>query len=148
MLSLFMTFPPVVMARWASGCEAHLAMLLLELEDGRMLGAVDEAHDQLAALPSPALLVLPGVAVLDGRRVVVEAAGAGRHGLLDVVELGAAAAGDRLRLGIARREDSQPKVPAQAEEHRHAAAGLDAVDRWQIVDRLEEAAPGVDHLVA
>src|SRR5207244_12116713 len=50
---------------------------------------------------------------------------------------------DALRRGVARGEDVQALIAAEADLHRDSASGLDAVDRRCVVDGLEEAAEGV-----
>src|SRR5690348_2420430 len=93
----------------------QFAPALLELEQGYVVGAIDQAHEQLAAATSPALVSLPGVTILPARRVVAQAAAAGRHRLLDVISRRAAVAGDLSRDRIATVEDAQPPVATQAE---------------------------------
>src|SRR5262245_16971035 len=134
------------LAWWGAPGASHPHVLLLEHEIGQVLGAVAELEVELAAAAGPALVGLPGVAVLPRRRIVAQAAGARCHRLLDLVGL-RAAAGDLLNLGVAAGEDVQPVVAAQAEFHRDGAAGLGAVNGRQVVYGLEEAAPAIGNLV-
>src|SRR5262245_46337777 len=97
-------------AWWDAPGASHPHVLLLEHEIGQVLAAVAELEVELAALPSPALVGLPGVVVLPGRRVIAQTAAAGRDRLLDLVDRRAAVAGHLLHLGVAAGEDVQPLV--------------------------------------
>src|SRR5262245_42471954 len=131
------------LAWWGAAGASHPHVLLLEYEIGQVLGAVAELEVELAAASRPAPVGLPGVAVGVGRGVVAQAAGARRHGLLDLIDRRAAVAGDRLRGRRAADEDVQPVVAAQAELDWDGLSGLDAVEGRQVVDWLEEARPGI-----
>jgi len=101
--------------------------------------AVIELELKLAAGVGPGFLCFPDVAVLVRGRIISQAAAARAHGLLDTVDWDARLAGDRQRLGVARRQDRQPLVAVQAELHRHAFAGIDLIQHRQIVDRRQKA---------
>src|SRR5262245_29517917 len=92
------------------GLRQAVSQRLFELEARDVIRAIGQLDDQLAAASSPALLGLPDVGVELGGRVVRQATGPRRHGLLDVVNRRAAVTGDLLRLGIAGGEDVQPLI--------------------------------------
>ena len=114
-----------------------------------MIRAVDQAHDELATGSRPCFVGLPDVAVGLGAGVVLQAAVARRHCLLNRVAAAtatAAATTHVLRNGVAAGEDVQAKVATQAELDRDGLPGVDRVDRGQVVHWLEEAGPVVGHL--
>jgi hypothetical protein len=103
---------------------------------GRPVAGVD---DQGPAGPRRCLAGLSGVGVLVAGRVVGQAAGPGRDGLLDRIGRrgGAARAGGAGR--VAGLEDAQPWAAGEAELDRDRAAGLDCIDRGRAAAVLREA---------
>src|SRR5262249_58639559 len=85
---------------------------LLELEEEGVRAPVVEPEVELHACPGPVRVGLPDIAVLVGRRVVLQGAAPRRDRRLDDVRwlVGVAGYGGRPR--IACSEDVQPLVPA------------------------------------
>src|SRR5204862_1379688 len=114
---------------------------------GNVIGSVHQAHRELTARPRRSTVGLPDEDVLAIARIVLEGThGTGRRRPALDARAGAA---DRLRPGVARRDDAQTLITAQAELHRHGAACSHRVEYGygsgaRVLNGREEAAEVVD----
>src|SRR5215203_91857 len=112
-------------------------MLLAEAEVRPLDATVLELHHELPAA-APCAAGLPFVLVALSAGIVGESMLAG-HSLLDRVDGGRGAARDRLALGVARGEDVEALIAAQAKPYGYGLARLGFVERWKVVHWLVEA---------
>jgi hypothetical protein len=101
---------------------------LLKAKVRFVVDPIRQAQKQLSAGASPFAVCLPDVRVLVRRGVIGQAALAQCIGDLHVIDEVIGVAGDALGLGIARLENGQPPILAQAKLHGDRLPGLHDVE--------------------
>ena len=104
-----------------------------------MLAAVCEFHNQNPASSFPSPVSFPDVAVLVRCRAVTQTAAACADGFFNHRAGFACIALNHSRSRITGGENRQTLIAAEREFDRNRTARRGEVERWQIVNRLEEA---------